>query len=241
LRKKKQYKLRKKTKSAYFRIPKINTIMRAAAQIIAYIFHPLNIPLIGMTLLMYVSSTPRTFLVADSFYHISTELKIMLLVLFAMLTWFAPIITVFFLKKSGDIITYEMENREERNVPISFMLFFYILFFALIHYYIPKHVIPTSTNAILLAACIGLFIARLANNTLKISLHSLGMGMLSGATYVYYTTLSYYPEWVIPSVFLLSGIVVSSRIYLGKHDLKESLYGYALGFGAQLLASIILF
>jgi hypothetical protein len=216
------------------------TTLNRTAEILAYIFHPLNIPLMGLLLLMYLPGTPQSFLVADSFYHISSDLKTMLLMLFALFTWLAPLGTVLMLKRSGEITNLHMDERHERQAPISFMLFYFLVFFALVQFYLPPNVIPKSTNSILLGATIGMLAARIANRDIKLSLHALGMAMLTGAVYVYYNTLAVFPIWLIPTLFMLSGIVISSRIILQKHDLQQSLIGYVIGFAAQFLAGLIL-
>lgn len=195
----------------------------------------------GMLLLMYLPGTPQSFLVADSFYHISSDLKIMLLLLFGLFTWLAPLGTVVMLKRSGEISDMQMDNRQERHVPISFMLFYFLVFFALIQFYLPSNHIPKSTNSILLGASLGMLAVRIANRDIKVSLHATGMGMLTGAVYVYYNTMAVFPIWLIPALFILSGIVVSSRIYLQKHDLQQSLIGYVIGFSAQFVAGLLLF
>ena len=216
------------------------TTLTRTAEIIAYIFHPLNIPLMGLLLLMYLPGTPESFLVADSFYHISQDLKTMLLLLFGLFTWLAPLGTVIMLKRSGEITDLHMDDRQERQAPISFMLFYFIVFFALIQFYLPPNHIPKTTNSILLGAALGILAVCIANRDIKVSLHATGMGMLTGAVYMYYSTLAIFPIWLIPALFILSGIVVSSRIILQKHDLQQSLIGFVIGFVAQFVAGLIL-
>lgn len=215
--------------------------MNSVAQFLAYIFHPLNIPLMGLLLLLYTPSIPKSFLVIDSFYYAHPAVKTMLILLFALFTWAAPLLTIFFLKRSGEIESLEMDNREERNLPIGFMIFFYMIFFALIHFYIPPNVVPKSVSAILFGGFIGLIGVRYLNKEMKISLHATGMGMLTGAVYTHYLDMSSFPFWMMPALFIISGIIVSSRIYLKKHDLRESLYGYLTGFLAQLLTGLFFF
>jgi hypothetical protein len=212
--------------------------MRRFAHVLAYIFHPLNIPLIGLLLLLYVPGIPISFLVKDSFYFLDSNIKVMLILLFALFTWAAPLLTLVLLKRSGDIRSFQLDEREERDLPIGFMIFFYLIFFALLFFYIPPYVVPDSTHAILLGGFLGLIVVRYLNRSIKISLHALGMGMLTGGIYAHFLSLSSFAPWMMPSIFLLSGVVVSSRIYLGKHDLSESLYGYALGFIAQLITGL---
>jgi hypothetical protein len=209
------------------------------AQFLSYLFHPVNIPLIGIALLCSIECIPKSFLIADSFYHISAQLKIMLLLLFAIFTWVAPLIAVFYLKYSGEIKSLEMDEREERDLPLGFMIFFFLVFFGLMYFYLPQQYIPQSVNSIILGGFFGMIALKLLNSKLKVSLHASGMGMLCGAVYTYLWSQQVFPFWLMPAVFLLSGLIVWARVFLGKHDLKESLYGFAVGFLAQLLGTVI--
>lgn len=193
----------------------------------------------GLLLLFYTPCLPKSFLVVDSFYYAHPQVKTMLILLFALFTWAAPLLTVFLLKKSGDIESLEMESRDERNVPIGFMIFFYMIFFALIYFYLPSEFVPKSVSAFLLGGFLGLVGVRYLNNTMKVSLHATGMGMLVGAVYGHYLNMSSFPIWVIPTLFLVSGIVVSSRVYLEKHSLQETLFGFGIGFLAQLISGLL--
>jgi hypothetical protein len=211
--------------------------LKSIALALSYLFHPLNIPILGLLLLYNINTFPSSFLQKDSLYHIHEELKKMLFWLFLLFTWIAPLIMVLTLKRNGEISSLEMPDKKERNTPIVFMVIFYLLFFALMKYQIPKDLIPAYIYKLLLGATLGLIIARIANSFLKISLHTLGMGMLSGAFFVYLLGQSVYPMWLIPLVFVLSGLVASARIILKSHDLKEIGLGYAVGFLAMLIFS----
>lgn len=211
---------------------------KKAAQVLAYIFHPLNMPLFGLLLLLYTPCIPNSFLIIDSFYYLHPALKTMLLLLFGLFTWVGPVLTILLLKRTGEIRSFEMEHKEDRKLPLGFMVFFYLIFFSLVYFYIPENRIPTTVSVILFAGFLGLLIARFINETFKISLHALGMGMLTGAIYTHYLEMAVYPIWMLPALFLTSGVVISSRIYLGRHNLRESLYGYGLGFLVQLATGI---
>lgn len=211
------------------------------AQILSYLFHPVNIPLIGIALLCSIEVIPKSFLVADSFYHISTNLKTMLLLLFAIFTWVAPLIAVFYLKYSGEITSLEMEEREERDLPLGFMIFFFLVFFGLMYFYLPQQFVPKAVHAIILGGFLGMLALKFFNTKFKISLHAAGMGMLCGAVYTYLLNQEVFPVWLMPAVFMLSGIVIWARLYLGKHDLKEVIFGFAIGFIAQLGGMVIYF
>lgn len=216
----------------------MNRFLKNTAYFLSYLFHPLNIPVLGLLLLYNIDTFPISFLQKDSLFHIHIELKKMLFLLFLLFTWIAPLIMVLTLKHNGEISSLQMPIRKERNLPIVFMIVFYLVFFALMKYQIPYDLVPSFIYKLILGAALGLSIARILNNKLKISLHTLGMGMLSGTFFAYLLGQSLYPIWLLPLVFMLSGLVASARIILKSHNLKELGLGYLVGFLAQWAVSI---
>jgi len=233
----------KKKNSYKFRIAiktylcKMQKWIKTSARILSYVFHPINIPIFGLIILYNVDTLPKSFLKIDSLFHINYELKKMLLLLFVLFTWIGPLVMILGLKRSGAIDSLQMHLREERNAPIVFMMVFYLVFFGLMKFQIPQGIVPRFIESIILGAAVGLFCARLANNQMKISLHTLGLGMLSGSFYAYLLSQALYPLWLLPAVFLLSGIVASARIVMGSHNHKELLWGFSLGFLAQFITA----
>lgn len=216
----------------------MNSFINNCAHFLSYLFHPLNIPILGLLLLYNIDTFPISYLQKDSLFHIHIELKKMLFWLFLLFTWIAPLLMILTLKRNGEISSLQMPTRPERNLPIVFMIIFYLVFFALMKYQIPNDIVPSFIYKLIIGAALGLSIARIINNRLKISLHTLGMGMLSGVFFVYLLGQSLYPIWLLPLVFLLSGFVAWARIILNSHNLKELGLGYLVGFLAQWAVSI---
>jgi membrane-associated phospholipid phosphatase len=73
-------------------------------------------------------------------------------------------------------------------------------------------------------------IAGLINRYEKISLHAMGAGMLFGFIVAYYKTQVIFDVDLIIGVAILGGLIMSARMYLGKHTLRQSIMGYLLGF-----------
>jgi membrane-associated phospholipid phosphatase len=85
-------------------------------------------------------------------------------------------------------------------------------------------------------AGISVLLATIITSRWKISLHALGMGILSGFTLAYYQQMNEFYVWVLPLVLLLSGWVLAMRMYLGAHDLKQSIVGFFIGFVLTFLS-----
>lgn len=214
--------------------------MRETANFISYLFHPLFVPIYGLVVLMYIPSTPKSFLILDSLYYSPEDIKQILLVLFGIFGVIAPGISLLLFKYNNTISSLHLEKQEERRMPIFMMSIYMAILFAFLAFQVPKHTIPHVVPGIALGASIGIFITGLTNQYIKISLHMLGMGMLTGALYGYYSNQLIFFEWILPVVFFFSGVVATSRLVLEAHNYKELTLGYLLGFFA-LFGSITLY
>ncbi len=214
--------------------------MKQTANFISYLFHPLFVPLYGLAILMYIPSTPKSFLVLDSLYYTSEDIKYVLLFLFGIFGVLAPGISLLLFKHNKTISSLHLEKQEERRMPIFMMSIYMGILFYFLVFHVPESAIPRVVPGIALGAAVGIFITGLANQYIKISLHMLGMGMLTGALYGYFSDQLFFHEWVLPSIFICSGIVATSRLVLGAHNFKELFLGYTLGFFA-IFGSIALY
>ncbi len=79
------------------------------------------------------------------------------------------------------------------------------------------------------------------NNFMKVSAHANGMGSLLGVVIGLLFLSNRNIELLLFIVLLLSGAVLSSRLYLKAHTQKEVWFGYFLGFFTQLIAFAIFF
>jgi hypothetical protein len=66
------------------------------------------------------------------------------------------------------------------------------------------------------------------------------MGILCGFLMAYFSEMKIYYLSIVVVAFLMSGVVMSMRMALGAHNLRQSLYGYAIGFVVTLYSCISL-
>ena len=94
----------------------------------------------------------------------------------------------------------------------------------------PDGVLPASIYALPWGGFTAIVVAGIVNRKDKISLHALGAGMLFGFFVSYYSLQAEYFFEILVAAVLVSGLVLSSRVYLGKHSLRQVFYGFGLGF-----------
>ena len=73
---------------------------------------------------------------------------------------------------------------------------------------------------------------------LKVSLHATGVGILSGFILAYFTEQVYFEIWILALSFFISGLVLTSRLYLEKHTPKELIIGYFFSFLVTFLLNL---
>ena len=146
-------------------------------------------------------------------------------------TFILPALSLLVLKKIKAIETFTMERREERFIPIFFVVVF---LFATSRFF---NGIPTLAlyNFYLICNLILCVIVFWINFWWKISMHEIGWGAFTATLFIL-TTISakiFLPYLIIG--FILSGIVGSARLYLKSHSNSQIYVGFAVGFIIPLL------
>lgn len=115
------------------------------------------------------------------------------------------------------------------------MTFYCIVLFLFLIYQKNSAMVPAILKGTALGGALASGIAYFINRKIKISLHSIGMGSLAGFIFMYFLSMEEYELYVLAGVFILGGIVMSSRMYLKSHNLSELGLGYFLGFISQMI------
>ncbi len=219
-------------------------MLKAGAQIISYLFHPLMVMSYGLIMLLIIN--PYMF-------GYSAPWAGSKLVLIVWLTSFLlPAFATLMMKFTGLIPSLEMEDRMIRIGPFIVAGIFY-LWLARNFYQNPA--IPPIFSSYVIGATISLFVAFFVNLFKKISLHSVGMGgwmMLTILMFKYFDFDSFTLHWGEATyhiglsywlylVLLLSGIVGSARLALRAHVLEEVSIGYLIGIVGQIIAFRIMY
>ena len=93
--------------------------------------------------------------------------------------------------------------------------------------------------SLLLGACVALIIALVINFFWKISAHMLGIGGLLGGIMGIAQIHMMNPYWAFIIVFIIAGLLGTSRIFLRKHTPMQVYAGFCLGFACTFSASLL--
>lgn len=197
--------------------------MRSLAHLISYIFHPVFLPTAGLMMVFglntYISQTTpfakQLFIVFWIFVN----------------TALIPLIFTLFLRWRGVIESIQLHSREDRLIPFSFALMFYLT-----NYWLMQDVaLPTLIHSIFLGSSIAVGMALVFTFFTKISIHMIGMGGITASVFgiaqIYHLPLM----WLIIAGILASGAVGSARYILKSHNLKQIYLGWMIGFMAVYL------
>ncbi len=196
--------------------------MRFLAETISVVFHPV---FTGVMMMYYI-----TFIEGDIFLGVQGRSKILKFITFANNNLLFPLLIAWLLKGLGFSRSIRMETARERIVPyISVIIFQFWTW----------HVFRNQDDSppVLTAMCLGIFLAAslalVFNNFMKVSMHAIGMGGLTGLM-LSLVLLGYASAGYVPVLsILLTGVVCTSRMIAGSHDHKEILVGLLIGLVTQ--------
>lgn len=199
--------------------------MKYFANSISVIFHPLLMCSYGSIIFL--------FFLKGSIYDFMTPLKLKW-VISAMIfsfTFLLPVMNIFILYKLRRINTFTLEDQKERTFPYILTSCFY---FGLFYLFLDLNIWP-SIKVLIFGGGLAVFLTAIVNLRYKISAHAVGIGGLIGSLMMISYVLKYNAVPEIAILFLLAGIIGSSRLFLESHTPAQIYSGLFLGLLTQFL------
>jgi hypothetical protein len=204
--------------------------VKPAAQAISLIFHPLLLTTYLVILLgIYF---PAMLMIESS--------KLWMIVAFVFVfTFLMPALNLLMLRAFKTIQSLTLHSRQERLFPFTLIAFIYALVAFLFYY---KLHFSTNFNKLILIIFFLVLISLMITFFYKISIHSLAMAGGVGILVPLNKALDE-PTLLIPTValILVMGLVMSARLALGAHTLREVIHGGMVGFVVGFGGIVILF
>lgn len=198
--------------------------MKTSAKVISYVFHPLIMPILGLLIIFNTDSYIN--------YAVPDELKQAVLVLVGTSTFILPLLIAVLLLNRKMINSLEMETQQERIIPYSFAIAFYI--FTL--YMLKQAPIPPLIFKFIIGATLSIITAFIVNIKWKISAHMIGIGGLFGVLLCVSLLIGIYITPYLIIALLIAGLVGSSRLILKAHSPSQIYVGFAVGVICQVVA-----
>ncbi|MEO5650472.1 MAG: phosphatase PAP2 family protein [Ginsengibacter sp.] len=200
------------------------------AHFFSFVFHPLFIPTLATWYL--------TFLQSGYFTGTPTDEKRMVILQVAFNTILYPALTVVLLKAVGFIKSILLKTQRERIIPYIATNIFYFWMYLVFK---SQDEIPSVLTSFIFGIFLASSLALIANIYFKISMHALGIGALCGLMIVIiFTGFSYVIFLPAMIVFLIAGLVGTSRLVVSNHTPFDIYSGILLGILCQFIASMFI-
>jgi len=200
-------------------------VLRTAAKVVSYLFHPLFVPVYLACFFVYVL---RLFPGLDEWR------KTMLIIQFAVSYTVLPLAVVLLAKALGFINTVYLKTQKDRIIPyIASMIFYFWMWYVSKNLGFPKESVMFSL-AVFLATCLGVFF----NTYFKVSMHALSMGVIITLLFILSLSSSVNFGPYLSIALFIAGLVCTARLINSDHKPFEVYAGLFLGGLAQMIAWI---
>ncbi len=198
-------------------------LLRIAAKVVSYVFHPLFVPVyVGWFFIYVVRLFPQ---LAD---WDRTKLLISFTVNYTVL----PLVTLLIAKGLGFIQSIYLKTQKDRIIPyVAAGIFYFWVWYVFKNQAFPKEIVMFSL-AVFLASSIGLIL----NSYMKISMHAISAGVVMTLLVLLGLTSSANFGPYISLGLLIGGAVCTARLLTADHYPVEVYAGLFTGVAAQLIA-----
>lgn len=205
-------------------------IIRLLAQLVSIIFHPLFIN--GYVAYYLVFMQPGFF---DG---MNEKAKAFVVIQVIINMVFFPAVAVFLLKATGFIKSVFLKTQKERIIPyITSSIFFFWMYLVFRN----QSYIPIRLTAFVFSVFISASAALIANIYFKISMHAIGVGGLLGFFLnIIFRDSSFGITLPFMTVIFICGLVLTARLLISDHSVKDVYYGFFMGLLLQLLCAMFI-
>lgn len=195
------------------------------ARVLSMIFTPFYLPLVGILVLFmltYLNMLPLAY-------------KLLVLLLVYFFTILLPTLLIHYYRKYQGWTSRELGIKDRRAIPyIISIICYFLCYYVMIVFHI-----PTFMAEIVVAALFIQIACAIVNMWWKISTHAAAIGGLGGGVLGLSFLFNFNPTGWLCVIFLLGGLVGSSRMVLRQHSLGEVTGGFALGFFVSFVTFIL--
>jgi hypothetical protein len=198
------------------------------AKIISVVFSPLLIPVYGM---MIIFSAPTLY------GYLPFDVKKLLLLIILVNNVLLPVSLLPFFIYRKIISSWAIEKRSERIIPLVIATILYMV----TSYIIYRFPVPLFLKSYIITVFFLSLVVTVINFLWKISIHSAGSGALTALVFILSYKMHSPLDLYLITTILISGLVISARLKLNKHNPSQVWLSYLTGFlGFTLLDIFIL-
>ena len=197
-----------------------------AARIVSLVFTPFYLPILGLIALFtlsYLRQMPWSY-------------KFQVLIMVYLFTVLLPTVLIHLYRRYQGWTLIQLANKERRMVPYVISI---LCYFACVYWMDYLH-IPHFMSNIVTAALFIQIVCALINVWWKISAHMAAIGGVAGALFVFAEVFAFNPVWWHCLVFVVAGILGTSRMILRQHTLLQVVAGFLVGIVCAIIGIVFL-
>jgi hypothetical protein len=209
-------------------LPNQPGVLKFAAKIISWVFHPVFIPVYVLIFLL----REQSYL----FVALTGGKKTLTVIQFAVMYALFPVVTALLLKALGFIGSIYMKTQRDRIIPyVICMIYYFWVWYVIKNQSIYPDELVQFTLSVFISSVLGL----MSNAYMKISMHAMAVGAM--ATFILLLALqgSISSGIYISAVLLITGLVCTARLVVSDHTNKEIYTGLFIGVASMLLAKSV--
>lgn len=195
--------------------------MKKIIPFFSYLFHPIFIPIVGTLFFVYYDANSYT-----------NEQYLILLLQVIIITFFLPLSFFYMLQIYGKADTIMLSDISQRKTPLLMQIALTVI---LISKSITLNRFPELFYFFFGAIWSTLVAYVLLFLKIKASIHMIAISALSFFVIGLSVHFELNSTFIIASLFLLTGIIASSRLVMKAHTTKELVIGYIAGMLPQIL------
>jgi membrane-associated phospholipid phosphatase len=196
------------------------------ARVVSLVFTPSYLPILGLIALFtlsYLRLMPWRY-------------KLQVLIIVYLFTVLLPTALIHLYRRYQGWTLIQLGNKERRMVPYVISI---LCYFACAYWMDYLH-IPHFMSNIVTAALFIQIVCALINVWWKISAHMAAIGGVAGALFVFAEVFAFNPVWWHCLVFVVAGILGTSRMILRQHTLLQVVVGFLVGIVCAIIGIIFL-
>ena len=196
------------------------------ARVVSLVFTPFYLPILGLIALFtlsYLRQMPWPY-------------KFQVLTMVYLFTVLLPTVLIHLYRRYHGWTLIQLGNKERRMVPYVISI---LCYFACAYWMDYLH-IPHFMSNIVTAALFIQIVCALINVWWKISAHMAAIGGVAGALFVFAEVFGFNPVWWHCLVFVVAGILGTSRMILRQHTLLQVVAGFLVGIVCAIIGIVFL-
>ena len=206
---------------------KFNAYFTLLAETVSVLFHPILMPLYGLLIIFYAPTILA---------YLPSTVKKFLILIVLINNVFVPLSLLPYFKYRSIITSWTISERKERILPLIVTSVLYLV----TAYIIYRFKIPGFIKSFLVVSAFLVVCVTILNFWWKISIHAVGAGAITALLVILSILMQADLIVFIVTAILISGLVMSARLFLDSHKPAEVWFGYFLGIAGSGLTLLLI-